>query len=63
MKKFEEKTIQTESIYKGKVISLQVDDVELPNGKTSKRELVKQTRAWRGTKTNSYERIGRRDRL
>ncbi|QHE52600.1 NUDIX hydrolase [Pontibacillus sp. HMF3514] len=41
MKKFEEKTIQTESIYKGKVISLQVEDVELPNGKTSKRELVK----------------------
>ncbi len=41
MKKFEEKTIETESIYNGKVISLQVDDVELPDGKTSKRELVK----------------------
>lgn len=41
MKKFEEKTVHTESIYKGKVISLQVDEVELPNGKTSKRELVK----------------------
>ncbi|KGX92240.1 ADP-ribose pyrophosphatase [Pontibacillus halophilus JSM 076056 = DSM 19796] len=41
MKKFEEKTIHTEQIYKGKVISLQVDDVTLPNGKTSKRELVK----------------------
>ncbi|PKR78914.1 ADP-ribose pyrophosphatase [Halalkalibacillus sediminis] len=41
MKRFEEKTIKTESIFKGKVIDLQVDDVELPNGKTSKRELVK----------------------
>ncbi|WP_047980099.1 NUDIX domain-containing protein [Ornithinibacillus contaminans] len=41
MKKFEEKTINTEMIYKGKVVTLQVDDVRLSNGKTSKRELVK----------------------
>lgn len=41
MKKFKEKTIHSEKIYDGKVISLQVDDVTLPNGKTSKRELVK----------------------
>ncbi|MCD5323076.1 MULTISPECIES: NUDIX domain-containing protein [Pontibacillus] len=41
MKKFEEKTIHTDSIYKGKVISLQVDDVSLPDGNTSKRELIK----------------------
>ncbi|KGP93205.1 ADP-ribose pyrophosphatase [Pontibacillus chungwhensis BH030062] len=41
MKKFEEKTVHTESIYKGKVISLQVDDVSLPDGNTSKRELIK----------------------
>ncbi|MBM7598055.1 ADP-ribose pyrophosphatase [Virgibacillus halotolerans] len=41
MKKFEEKTIKTESIYDGKIIKLQVDDVTLPNGKTAKRELVK----------------------
>jgi ADP-ribose pyrophosphatase len=41
MKKFEEKTISTEKIYQGKIIDLQVDDVTLPNGKTSKRELVK----------------------
>lgn len=39
-KKFEEKTIQSESIYKGKVIDLKVDEVELPNGETSKRELI-----------------------
>lgn len=37
----EEKTLKTERIFSGKVISLQVDEVELPNGKTSKRELVK----------------------
>jgi ADP-ribose pyrophosphatase len=38
---FEEKTIKTEKIFSGKIISLQVDDVELPNGKHSKRELIK----------------------
>lgn len=41
MKKFEEKTIQTETIYDGKIVKLQVDDVTLPDGKTSKRELIK----------------------
>lgn len=41
MKKFEEKTIRTEEIYNGKVVHLQVDDVTLPNGKTSKREIIK----------------------
>lgn len=41
MKKFEEKTIKTEQIFNGKVLSLRVDDVELPNGKYSKRELIK----------------------
>lgn len=39
--KLEEKTLRTEQIFKGRVISLQVDEVELPNGKTSKREVVK----------------------
>ncbi|MFC4411014.1 NUDIX hydrolase [Chungangia koreensis] len=41
LKKFEEKTIGTEHIFKGKVISLQVDEVVLPNGNHSKREIVK----------------------
>jgi ADP-ribose pyrophosphatase len=41
MKKFEEVTISTQPIYSGKVISLQVDEVSLPDGKTSKREIVK----------------------
>ncbi|MGE6375252.1 NUDIX hydrolase [Peribacillus muralis] len=41
MKKFEEKTLSSEKIFTGRVISLQVDEVELPDGKTSKREIVK----------------------
>jgi ADP-ribose pyrophosphatase len=41
MNKFEEKTTKTEKIFEGKIIDLQVDDVELPNGKQSKREIVK----------------------
>jgi len=40
MKKFEEKTISTNRIYEGKIINLKVDEVKLPNGNTSKRELV-----------------------
>ncbi|WP_332691293.1 NUDIX hydrolase [Halalkalibacter lacteus] len=36
-----EKTLKTTEIFKGRVIDLQVDEVELPNGKTSTRELVK----------------------
>ncbi|RUL55100.1 NUDIX hydrolase [Lysinibacillus antri] len=40
MKKFEEKTIHSNEIFKGKIISLKVDDVLLPNGKESKREIV-----------------------
>src|SRR5699024_4406915 len=41
MKKFEEKTIATKHIFSGNIISVQVDDVELPDGNQSKRELVK----------------------
>lgn len=40
MKKFEERTIQSTPIFEGKVISLKVDDVTLPNGATSKREII-----------------------
>lgn len=39
--KFEEITVQTDHIFKGKIISLQVDHVKLPNGKMSTREIVK----------------------
>lgn len=38
---FEEKTIQTEKIFNGQMISVQVDRVRLPNGKEGTRELVK----------------------
>ncbi|WP_195714290.1 MULTISPECIES: NUDIX domain-containing protein [unclassified Paenibacillus] len=39
--KLMEKTISTEPVFKGKVISLQVDTVELPDGSTATREIVK----------------------
>jgi ADP-ribose pyrophosphatase len=39
--KFEEITISSKPIYEGKVISLQVDTVRLPNGETSTREIVR----------------------
>lgn len=35
-----EKTIASKPIYDGKIIKVKVDDVELPNGKTAKREIV-----------------------
>nr|WP_295971715.1 NUDIX hydrolase [uncultured Bacillus sp.] len=41
MSLLEEKTITTERIYDGKVISLQIDEVDLPNGSRTKRELIK----------------------
>jgi ADP-ribose pyrophosphatase len=41
MENLEEKTLSTQQIFTGKVISLQVDEVELPNGKKAKRELIK----------------------
>jgi ADP-ribose pyrophosphatase len=40
-KKFEEITISSEPIFQGRVISLQVDTVRLPNGETAAREIVK----------------------
>jgi ADP-ribose pyrophosphatase len=39
--KFEEVTIRTEPIFQGKVISLQVDHVRLPNGETATREIIR----------------------
>ncbi|MCD1260721.1 NUDIX hydrolase [Paenibacillus athensensis] len=40
-KKFEEVTVSTQSIFQGKMISLQVDTVQLPGGGTATREIVK----------------------
>ncbi len=42
---FYEKTISTQPIFAGKVIRVQVDEVELPDGKMAKRELVKHSGA------------------
>jgi ADP-ribose pyrophosphatase len=39
--KFEEVTISTKPIFEGRIISLQVDEVRLPNGETATREIVK----------------------
>jgi ADP-ribose pyrophosphatase len=41
MSNLEEKTLHSEEIFSGKVISLYLQDVELPNGKQSKREIIK----------------------
>lgn len=38
---FTERTLSTKPIYKGNMISLQVDEVTLPNGGTSTREIVR----------------------
>jgi ADP-ribose pyrophosphatase len=37
---FTEKTLSSQTIYQGRIIHLHVDEVELPNGKSSKREIV-----------------------
>ena len=37
---YEEKTMKSEKIYEGKILTLRVDTVELPNRKYSKREMV-----------------------
>ncbi|MEK5441965.1 MULTISPECIES: NUDIX hydrolase [unclassified Fredinandcohnia] len=36
-----EKTIKREVLFEGKIIDLHIEEVELPNGHTSKRELIK----------------------
>ncbi|MCP8966965.1 NUDIX hydrolase [Ectobacillus ponti] len=41
MSKFEEKTLSTQPVLNGRVIQVRVDEVLLPNGAVSKRELVK----------------------
>lgn len=41
MPHFDEPTIKSESVFTGNLINVQVDTVQLPNGKTATRELVK----------------------
>lgn len=38
--KLEEKTVNRKTYYQGKILNLRIDDVELPNGKFTKREIV-----------------------
>lgn len=38
--KLEEKTVKENLLYKGRIITVRCDDIELPNGKPSKREVV-----------------------
>ena len=38
---YEEKTISTQPIFSGKIISLQVDTILLPDGRKATREIVK----------------------
>jgi ADP-ribose pyrophosphatase len=38
---FYEKTLETKPIFQGRIISLQVDTVRLPNGETATREIVR----------------------
>lgn len=40
MHEYVEKTVQKNYVYKGKILSLRVDDALLPNGKPCKREIV-----------------------
>ena len=37
---FNEKTLKENTVYKGKILNLRVDDVILPNGKTAIREII-----------------------
>jgi ADP-ribose pyrophosphatase len=41
MNRLEEKTIKSQTIYEGNIIRLQLDQVVLPDGRTSRREIVK----------------------
>ena len=40
-----EKTIKSQEIFKGKILNLFVDEVKLPNGHTSTRELIRHCKA------------------
>jgi ADP-ribose pyrophosphatase len=40
-----EKTINSQQIYDGRIVHLYVDDVQLPNGQTAKREIVRHSGA------------------
>lgn len=39
--KLDEKTLSSKTLYEGKILTLTLDDVELPNGDKAKREVIK----------------------
>ena len=41
MDTYEEKTVTGETLYEGKIITLRVEEVELPDGKRASRELIR----------------------
>lgn len=41
MNHLKEKTLHSEKLFSGRIIDLYLEDVELPNGNTSKREIIK----------------------
>ncbi|AEV19920.1 NUDIX hydrolase [Geobacillus sp. G4] len=41
MEKLYEKTVRKEKLFSGRIIDLYIEEVELPNGKTSQREVIK----------------------
>ena len=45
LNKFEEKTLSSKTIYEGKIISLTLEEVELPDGNLAQRELVQHSGA------------------
>lgn len=57
MSSLNEKTIAEKVIYSGKVVHLQVDQVELPNGKQATRELIKHPGAVAVIAFTSEERL------
>ncbi|SDW55312.1 ADP-ribose pyrophosphatase [Marininema mesophilum] len=57
MSRFEEKTLHSKTIFEGRVIRVQLDTVELPNGNTSTRELVMHSGAVAVMAINSENRM------
>ncbi|AZR73437.1 ADP-ribose pyrophosphatase [Anoxybacter fermentans] len=55
--KFKEKTIESREIFKGKMINLRLDTVELPNGKISTREVVEHPGAVAVVALTSEEKV------
>ena len=47
MSDLKEKTIRSRTIFEGKLIRVQLDEVELPDGRTSTREIVNIPVRWR----------------